>query len=502
MTSKTSSTVATKNVKRPASGKALEMAIATSSDGIALLDADSKYYYLNKAHVEQFGYEQESELIGKTWHVFYKPVEIERLEREVFPLLIQNGTWRGETVGVKKNGEPIYQEITLTFLPDGGLICVTRILNKLKEVERQLNAKNASIASIIQQVTSGILLEDANRFVVESNKRLGKLIGLDLDPDMLKGTSCIDGLQIVKGQMKDPEGFLEDVEHLVATRKPIYNQLIQLKDGSYLERDFIPLLREDELQGFLWIYRDVTEHQQAKESLQRLVVREQELNDMRSKLVRTVSHEFKKPIYNTLSSIQLLQDQLKNSGENIYARALNHIVEELEGLNQSVSKLVNYEALLDRSEASLRPVYVRNLVKNYLNYHYKLFILSEKFVLTDNATEQLVAVDMDLFNLAMKNVVDNALKYTNHSDFITVETRVDDQQVNIVFSNPLNSENRPDEKQLGNALYRANPKDDKGLGLGLGIIQHAANLLSGYVTYSVSDTTYALTLSLPLYHEN
>lgn len=501
MNTSTLHNLASGRVNNKAFGQALEMAIATSSDGIALLDANSQYYYLNRAHVEQFGYAHEDELIGKTWHVFYRPVEIERIERDIFPLLVQNGTWRGETVGVKKNGEPIYQEITLTFLPDGGLICVTRILNELKEVERQLNSKNASIASIIQQATSGILLEDANRFIVESNKRLGQLIDLDLDPDMLKGTSCIDGLQVVKQQMKDPDGFLNDVEQLVERKKPELNQLIQLKDGSYLERDFIPLMRENELQGYLWIYRDVTEHQHAKESLQRLVVREQELNDMRSKLVRTVSHEFKKPIYNTLSSIQLLQDQLKNSGENIYARALEHIVDELEGLNNSVSKLVNYEALLDRSDAALRPVYVRNLVKNYLNYHYKLFVLSEKFILADNAKEELVAVDMDLFNLALKNVVDNALKYTSHSDLIHVETSVHGDQVRIVFSNPLGEGNRPDVKQLGNALYRANPKDEKGLGLGLGIIQHAANLMGGYVSYSVTNTTYSLKLTLPLHKE-
>lgn len=481
--------------------QALKLAIASTSDGVALLDANSKYTYLNSAHVKQFGYEDEAELLGRTWHVFYRPVEIDRIERDIFPLLMANGSWRGETVGVKKSGEPIYQEITLTALPDGGLICVTRILDKLKEVERQLASKNASITSIISQVTAGLLLEDSHRYIIEANEKLGQLIELNLDPNILRGTNCVDGLQVVKNQMKEPARFLKRIEELVANKLPVYNELVELASGRFLERDFLPVLDGDSVQGFLWVYRDITDHQTAKRSLERLVVREQEMNEMRSKLVRTVSHEFKKPIFNTLTSIQLLQGQLKNSGQNIYSRAFDHIIEELQGLNTSVTKLVKYEALLDRSEAVLKPVYTKNLIKNYLNYNYKLFVLSEKFKITDVTESELVLIDIDLFNLALKNIIDNALKYTEHNEQILVESKVLNGCFIVEFCNPLMSGNRPDQSQLGKVLYRANPKDDKGLGLGLGIIQHAASLMQGFVSYSVDETDYCLKLSLPLYLE-
>ena len=115
-----------------------ELAIESTSDGIALLDGDGKYYYMNSAHAVQFGYENPSELLGKTWEFFYKPVEIDRLSKLIFPILATEGTWRGETIGVTKNGEPIYQEITLTALEDGGLICITRILDSYKQLEQQL----------------------------------------------------------------------------------------------------------------------------------------------------------------------------------------------------------------------------------------------------------------------------------------------------------------------------------------------------------------------------
>ncbi|MCB9191422.1 MAG: PAS domain-containing sensor histidine kinase [Flavobacteriales bacterium] len=480
----------------------LELAVNTTTDGIALLNADSEYYYLNRAHVEQFGYSDASELLGKTWHVFYAQDEIARIESDIFPLLVKNGTWRGETVGVKKDGSPIHQEISLTFTEDGGLICVTRILEDLRKAEKELQAVNSSLASIVTHATSGILLEDAERKIIEVNSQLGVLFESELDPEYLRGTDCRDALPYVSVQTNDPEGFVRNIEQRITDNVPVFNEMIQLKDGSYLERDFIPLFSDNELQGYLWMFNDITEHERAKESLQGLVSKEKELNEMRSKLVRTVSHEFKKPILNTLTGIQLLQGQLKNSGEGLYSKALDHIVEELQGLNESVSKLVKYEALYDRSEATTKPVLVRNLVTNYLHYHFKLFLLSEKFEIEELATEETINVDLDLFNLALKNVVENALKYTEYNEKITIRSSVEGKQVLLSFSNPVNKKTRPDKSQLGTPLYRANPGDEKGLGLGLGIVQHVTDLLGGWVNYEVSESTYNINLIFPLSETN
>lgn len=474
------------------------LAIECASDGIALLDADGKYYYLNQVHVTQFGYETADELIGKTWHVFYKPVEIDRLSDLVFPILAKEGTWRGETVGVKKNGDTIYQEITLTALEDGGLICITRILDSVKELERQLKVRNNQVTSVIKNVTSGILLEDANRFVVEANEELGTMFDLQLNPDDLRGTDCRTGIHYVSHSTIDPEGFLESIDRLIENGVPVYNELIELKDNAFLERDFVPIIIDNKLQSYLWVYRDVTEQERNKQNLERLVEREHELNDMRSKLVRTISHEFKKPILNTLTSIQLLQEQLKGANENLYARGLEHIVTELEGLNKSVSKLVNYEALYDRSEAKFKPVNAKNLLRNYLYYHYKLFLLSDKFKIIDNCNEETLQLNLELFNLALKNIIENALKYSSSNDVISVSTETAEGELSFIFSNPITIASKPDVKQLGNPLYRANPTDDNGLGLGLGIVKHVAEMHQCKLKYDVSDTEYSISLTFNL----
>lgn len=476
----------------------LELAINNTADGIALLNPKGEYYYMNDAHAVQFGYDSPQELMGKSWEVFYRPIEVDRLSKLIFPELDRVGSWRGETEGVKKNGDKIYQEITLTRLEDGGLICITRILDSYKDLEQQLEIRNKQVSSIIQHVTSGIVLEDANRFVIHSNEKLGEMFRTALPKADLRGSYCNTGLDMVSESLLDAEEFVATINKHVERQTPAYNELIALKNDKFLERDFIPLIIDEQLQGYLWIYRDVTEHEHTKQSLQRLVDKEQELNEMRSKLVRTVSHEFKKPILNTLTGIQLLQGQLKNNNEGLYAKALDHIVEELQGLNESVSKLVKYEALYDRSEASTKPVQVRNLITNYLHYHFKLFMLGEKFEIEENTKEEDVRVDLDLFNLALKNIIENALKYTEHNDKINIRSEIDGKRVKFTFSNPITEKTRPDKEQLGIPLYRANHGDEKGLGLGLGIVQHVTDLLGGSVTYDVGETVFSVSMAFPI----
>lgn len=120
-------------------------AIENSPVGIALLDAEGRYYYMNKSHAEIFEYEID-ELIGKTWHTLYDQEEIDKISNEYFPILLENKTWTGETLGISKHGKPRLQDITLSLFDDGGLVCITRDitvtkseLNKLQQTTQQLD---------------------------------------------------------------------------------------------------------------------------------------------------------------------------------------------------------------------------------------------------------------------------------------------------------------------------------------------------------------------------
>ena len=116
-------------------GDAMEAAI----DGMAVLDRNHNYIYVNKAHAAIYGYDDSSELIGKSWQVLYDGVELQRFHREIMPEVDQQGQWHGRATGLKKDGTTFPQELSLTALDNGGLICVVRdISDQLKtEAEKE-----------------------------------------------------------------------------------------------------------------------------------------------------------------------------------------------------------------------------------------------------------------------------------------------------------------------------------------------------------------------------
>lgn len=105
----------------------LILAINTSHEGIAILDKDGIYTWMNSAHETMFGYDK-NELIGKSWTTIYKPDDIKWFSENVFPVIAKEGKWSGEAIAIAKDGvTPVYEYVYLTSLPDGGLICTCRV---------------------------------------------------------------------------------------------------------------------------------------------------------------------------------------------------------------------------------------------------------------------------------------------------------------------------------------------------------------------------------------
>ncbi len=112
-------------------------AIETAVDGIAILQ-DNHFIYLNPAHVKLFGYQRSEELIGKHWTDLYSAAEIERFQQDVFPVLAATQSWRGEAVAIRKDGSTFDEEVSLTLVGNGTLICVCRDITQRKRAETEI----------------------------------------------------------------------------------------------------------------------------------------------------------------------------------------------------------------------------------------------------------------------------------------------------------------------------------------------------------------------------
>ena len=114
------------------------VAMETSIDGMAIIDAKGHFVYVNHAYAAMYGYGESDEILGHHWSMLYSRKEGKRIQREILRSLRQNGKWRGESCGKRCDGTSFPQEISLTVLDGGGVINVVRDVTDRKETEEKL----------------------------------------------------------------------------------------------------------------------------------------------------------------------------------------------------------------------------------------------------------------------------------------------------------------------------------------------------------------------------
>jgi len=181
-------------------------ALDASMDGMALLDAAGRYVYANAAHAAAYGFEHAEDLIGQSWRILYNDEQLHFIDEQVFPILQSQGHWQGQAVGKRRDGSLFPQELSLAFLPDGGLVCVVRDIS-----DRVLAEQAQLLYLLLSENTHDIILFIApNGSIREANTAActaygythDQLLGMgikDLRAPEARGTISAQFAQVVKG---------------------------------------------------------------------------------------------------------------------------------------------------------------------------------------------------------------------------------------------------------------------------------------------------------------
>ena len=196
-------------------------AIETTSDGMAILE-EGKYIYLNQAHVELFGYSNRVELLGKDWQSLYVPERVSQIEAEIFAILEEIGSWRGELEAIHHNGTRFDSEVTLTMAHDGNLICVCRDITERKQAEAIL-AKQLQRELLLGQITYEIRqsLDSQSIFQIAASQ-----IGL-----AFRANRCA----IYSYDVESKDAIPLVAEHLEAGFSSLWGIEIPVENNAYLE---------------------------------------------------------------------------------------------------------------------------------------------------------------------------------------------------------------------------------------------------------------------------
>ncbi|MCT7951741.1 PAS domain S-box protein [Ancylothrix sp. C2] len=154
-------------------------AIAATMDGIAILDANQTYIYVNDAHAKIYGYNTAQELLGQHWEMLYSSEELNRFATEIMPVFASLGHWRGEALGKRRDGTTFSQEVSLSAFANGGLVCIVRDINERKKSEEALRKSQKDLGEKATQLEKTLYqLQKTQAQLVQTEKMssLGQLV--------------------------------------------------------------------------------------------------------------------------------------------------------------------------------------------------------------------------------------------------------------------------------------------------------------------------------------
>ncbi|SDX66453.1 PAS domain S-box protein [Halobellus clavatus] len=243
--------------------ESFQQAVEEAADGIAILEGD-EYTYVDQSHVDLYGYDDKSQLLGNTWRMLYDEREVERLEAEAFPALESEGHWRGMVTGSRPDGSTFPAELSLTIVEDGRLVCTVRDETERQARERELELKERAM----NEATVGIQITDPNR---EENPLIYVNDGFERLTGYTRQEAVGRNPRFLQGPETDPEKIAR-LRAAIRNEEPVSLELQNYrKDGTpyWTRLSITPVTDENGVvQHFIGIQQDVTERWERERELE------------------------------------------------------------------------------------------------------------------------------------------------------------------------------------------------------------------------------------------
>lgn len=136
-----------------------------------------------------------------------------------------------------------------------------------KGVEKELNRTVNLLVTLLTNLHSGILVEDENGKVLFSNQLFCDLFHIPLNHENIQGSEYAKWAGQNKLLFKDPDGFTARENEILNDKKKVLSEELELKNGQFLERDFIPIYIHNIYKGHLWKYKNITERKKVQNDL-------------------------------------------------------------------------------------------------------------------------------------------------------------------------------------------------------------------------------------------
>ncbi|WP_321310448.1 PAS domain-containing sensor histidine kinase [Marinifilum fragile] len=400
-----------------------------------------------------------------------------------------------ETELIRKSGVRIPVEVSATLIPLQGekLFFVSlRNLEKRKKVEEDLKISEKRFRTLVENAPDLIMRFDKNYkhlFVNSATKTL-----LNIEPEEFIGKTH-EELGFPEHMCKFWEKEMKKV--FLSSKLKVVEFSIQIDgEDKYFDWQLIPEFDEEgQTETILAVARDITARKLNEKALEDAV-------KTKDKFFSIIAHDLKNPFNAMLPIIHILK-------ENHMDMQREQLSEMIELINSSVKQEYNLlKNLLEWSRAQtgaikLKPerIELRQLFESNLLLHRAVAENKNISIEVNDPESYNVLSDKYMLETVIRNLVSNALKFTETNGNIKIHITEDKNQVLCSVQDNgigISPENQQKLFRIDTNYTRLGTKDESGTGLGLILCKEFVEKNGGSITVqSEVAVGSTFTFSLP-----
>ena len=342
-----------------------------------------------------------------------------------------------------------------------------RMNEEMQRLFSELGQQKEELNSIIHSLQEGLLVLDKQGRIISANESFWRIAG----------TQPVEG-KLYWQTMRNPQ--LAELLKKVGTERRNFMEELTLGDRIFM-CSVTPLEGGEEIVS---IFHDITEIKN--------------IEKIKKDFVINVSHELRTP----LTAIKGYAETLRKEVDTVPGKKYLEIIERnTNRLINIVNDLLLLSRLEEKPTLELEDIDLRDFLENVI----KIFdqrLKDKRLSLVVDVKENLPTIKADSFKLEqmMLNLLDNAIKYTDHGE-IAISAGVRENRVRIQVRDTgigIPKENIPRIFERFYVVDKSRSRKSGGTGLGLSIVKHIVLLHQGTIRIeSIPGEGTTVTVTFP-----
>ncbi|MGY3793841.1 PAS domain-containing sensor histidine kinase [Aquimarina sp. 433] len=361
-----------------------------------------------------------------------------------------------------------------------------------------------------EAISEGVIIVDENQMIVATNSASEQIFGYEkgelkgqslniLIPQQYRGNHGGHFQSFMKHSQKRQMGIGRDI-HGVKKNGDTFPVEAGLSPFQIYDKTFVMALVMDITERKNYTEKLESTVKERTKQLQEALEKEKELNELKTKFLSLVSHEFKTPLSGILTSTTLIGKYQKTEQQEKREKHLHTIKSKVKYLDNILTDFLSIERL-DSGKVNYKfSTFPLSKVINEVVYDANMLLKDgQKINYPQDIDEYTLEFDEKILELTLTNLIGNAIKYSGEGTIIDLQAypeketfvfKVIDQGIGIP---------EKEQKFIFNRYFRAeNALLDQGTGIGLNIVKSHIENLGGSITFlSVENQGTTFTVTIP-----